>query len=276
MTKPDPDKIIADNRAMHDQPGYARFYDENLGIIRNPWERHIFLSKLSDTVNRIRQTCPNPLDILDLGAGTGNLTIPLLQQNHNVTSVDLSHQMLDRLRENCRTNNIPTDRLTTICQPVDTVLSDMAKNRRQFHLVCACSFYHHLPDYLTTIKTACHLVKPGGFFFLAHEPLRKNTIDSVSHVMQWLDFKVWRIKTHASELLGRGTPDIYYNPQSLADYWDQTVGCDQNQIPLELQNAGLDTQLFPYDSKRSRMIHFLCRILRTKTLFMVIARRPES
>lgn len=68
---------------------YALSYDQilpRLDFYREVVERHS--KAFSDTAHA---------SILDLGAGTGNVTLRLLQQGHRVTAVDISRAMLDRL-----------------------------------------------------------------------------------------------------------------------------------------------------------------------------------
>ncbi len=43
-------------------------------------------------------SAPGIIDVIDLGAGTGNVTIPLVKSGRRVTALDLSRAMLDRLQ----------------------------------------------------------------------------------------------------------------------------------------------------------------------------------
>jgi 2-polyprenyl-3-methyl-5-hydroxy-6-metoxy-1,4-benzoquinol methylase len=273
----DADKILADNRTMHNQPGYAQFYDNNLGLMTNPWERKVFLDRLLAICKILAcKYNPNPLRVLDLGAGTGNLTLPLLTAGYHVTALDMSAEMLNHLREKARKSGSNEKNLELICSPADDALRKMHLAHRTFHVVCACSFYHHLPDYLTTLELAGKLVEPEGNLFLAHEPMRKDTINRRSRLMQWLDFKLWRINIRGHHLIGREEcVDAFYDPNSLADYWDLVGGCDQEKMVQTLRNIGFNVNLICYDSKRSRFMHYLCRGIGTKSLFMVSATRSS-
>jgi len=263
---------------MHDAPGYPQFYDENLGIVKNPWERRRFLQQIDRIDHHLRENFPqNTIQSLDLGAGTGNLTLPLLQAGHSVTAVDLSDEMLKQLSINCRKNHISEDRLEKIIGPVDDVLNEMIRQERMFHLITACSFYHHLPDYLETLQLAARIVRPGGFLFLAHEPMRKDTLSPLSRLMQTLDFKWWRIKGRIKNLVAKkSSADPYYDPNSLADYWDLTTGCDQTLMCDTLNKNGFEVNLTCYDSRRSLYFHHVCRLMKTKTLFMISGHRRRS
>ncbi len=273
--KPDYKKIIEDNIKLHNAPGYAEFYDKTLGLINNSWERKIFLSHLNEIISKLKQQFPNSQILaLDLGAGTGNLTLELLKAKIKVTSLDISQKMLERLQYNAAKSNLPENLLTLICKPVDIFCDESTYSNINYHLICACSFYHHLPDYLNTIKKVSKLVKPGGFLYLTHEPMHKNSISRTSKLMQKLDFKLWRLQVHLNKLIAKQeNSDKYYDPSSQADYWDITTGCNQKEIIRLLRNADFDTELIEYDSKRSRILHHICQLLNTKTLFAIKAQR---
>jgi SAM-dependent methyltransferase len=269
------DKIIQDNLAMHNRPGYARFYDRELGIVKSPWERRIFLDRIDRMVEELRREFSgSELSAVDLGAGTGNLALPLLKAGVAVTAVDLSRAMLDELSAKHVKYSQDLTQFNMECLQADEFLDRMIREEKQVHLVCACSFYHHLPDYLATLARAARIVRPGGFLFLAHEPMRKDTVYGWSRRMQWVDFKFWRVKVHLRKLFDKKySPDEFYDPESLADYWDLTTGCDQERMTEILNEAGFETALTCYDSKRSKTLHHLCRLLHTQSLFMIVAKK---
>jgi SAM-dependent methyltransferase len=75
----------------------AATYDMAPGhVARTPEEQAAWRAVL------IRQLPLAPARILDLGAGTGFLSIALAKLGHRVTAVDLSREMLDRLRDRAR------------------------------------------------------------------------------------------------------------------------------------------------------------------------------
>jgi 2-polyprenyl-3-methyl-5-hydroxy-6-metoxy-1,4-benzoquinol methylase len=59
-----------------------------------------------------KQTSKRPLRIVDFGAGSGRLTIPLLQMGYEVCSVDISTQSLQALTQKARDAGV-AKRLTT-------------------------------------------------------------------------------------------------------------------------------------------------------------------
>ena len=99
--------------------------------------------------------------VLELGAGTGRLALPLAARGLDVVALDSSAEMLERLRA--------ADPEAT----VTTVLADMADlgaiaeltGRTFAVIVCACSSILNLPDVDAIgrcLATAAELIAPGG------------------------------------------------------------------------------------------------------------------
>lgn len=95
-------------------------------------------------------TGQGPLDVLDLGAGTGKLTGQLVAAGHTVTAVDPSEGMLEQLRA-----RLPS---VTIAQgPAEQVpLPDSA-----FDVVTAAQAWHWFDQPAATAECA-RLLRPGG------------------------------------------------------------------------------------------------------------------
>lgn len=96
--------------------------------------------------------------VLDLPCGTGRVLLPLLQDGIDIEGVDLSMEMLDRLRRKAETLSL---------QPrVHQASMTNFQLRRQFALiVCACnSFAHNLTtdDQLESLRRFREHLLPGG------------------------------------------------------------------------------------------------------------------
>ena len=250
---------------MHDRAGYADFYDRQLALMRNPWQQRRF----ADDLRAIAARLPAGFTALDLGCGTGNLTLKLLALGVRVVGVDSSQAMLYRLAAKAG----PDAPLELICGDADEFLAGCD---RRFNMVCACSFYHHLPDYLATIGAAADRVAPGGAFYLVHEPADRRGVDAVTRWLEWLDFR-WQRFEARTQIGGRvGRHDPYYDPASLADYWELAGGLDQHAIARLLAARGLSVRVRRYDSKRHRLLHVLAELLGTCHLLRILATRPPS
>lgn len=96
--------------------------------------------------------------VVDLGAGSGQLSIPLARQAARVLAVDISPTMIELLRANAATAGItniearvsPIEDLDIPAGSVDLVVSNYA--------------LHHLrdPDKVAAIKAAAGWLRPGG------------------------------------------------------------------------------------------------------------------
>ena len=121
---------------------------------------------------------------MDVGCGTGNLTLKLAAQKCELTAVDLSQPMLDILKEKLRKSKMQA---TVICENIDTYLEQV---NRTFDIITLSSVLHHLPNYFDTLGKLTELTNPNGVIYITHEPsgiathpnyLRKNfyTLDSL-------------------------------------------------------------------------------------------------
>ncbi|MCK6458014.1 MAG: class I SAM-dependent methyltransferase [Phycisphaerae bacterium] len=258
-------RIRDDNRRMHDAPGYADFYDDQLALIRNPWEQRLFREDLA----RIAARLPAGFRALDLGCGTGNLTLKLLALGASVTGVDLSAGMIDRLRRKAagvRAASPPSLNVSDVDEFLDAC-------GEPFDLVCACSFLHHLPNYLATAARAADHVAPGGAIYFVHEPLPPDRADLPGRLLEWIDFRWQRFEARTG-LGGRvARTDPYYEADCLADYWAMTSGIDDDALARVLECRGLSVRTMRYDSKRHRLLHVVSRWLRTEHLLRIEGRR---
>jgi len=100
---------------------------------------------------------------LDVGAGTGNLTGKLLEMGYHVTATDISPEMCAILRKKYA-KYLP-DKLVVVNSPIEA----LTFKEGEFDLICSYSVLHHLPDYVSTLKTLCGYLKRGGVIYIDHE-----------------------------------------------------------------------------------------------------------
>lgn len=94
------------------------------------------------------------LNVLELGAGTGQLTETLVAQGHRVIATDPSPEMLGRLRE----------RVTPYSVGISGAEAIPAPNRSVDVVVCAQSF--HWFDQTRALPEIARVLRPGGFLAL--------------------------------------------------------------------------------------------------------------
>lgn len=136
--------------------GWAQHYDavmeESFGI-----ELHRLTARSLDTV---RQLVSPPAAIVDFGAGTGRIAIPLARVGFEVTAVDPAPAMLNRLGDKASQLSI------------DRVYCDMASFRtgRRFDLaLCVFSVIAHMLDHealTASCAAAAAALRPGGLFLV--------------------------------------------------------------------------------------------------------------
>jgi SAM-dependent methyltransferase len=105
----------------------------------------LFLGSRGDVI-------PAGARILDAGAGTGRLTLPLCQRVPplSVTALDFSEAMLDQLRAKCA--NLPN--------PPQIIHADITQTglpSRAFHAVLSARVLMHLPDWRAGLAELCRL-----------------------------------------------------------------------------------------------------------------------
>lgn len=131
----------------------SHFYDQLIEVDYDQW-----LTYLKQTWERFRV---NPKNVLELGCGTGNITIPLANKGYNVTAVDLSEQMLERAREKAAQSGVK----------VDFYKQDMrslALNNHKYDLIISCcDAFNYLTtkdDLQATMIQAYNHTNTGGLF----------------------------------------------------------------------------------------------------------------
>ncbi|MGH9128139.1 MAG: class I SAM-dependent methyltransferase [Acidimicrobiales bacterium] len=115
------------------------------------------LGRVVDAVVAAARPVPG-MSVLDLGAGSGQLSIPFARQAERVIAVDISQAMIELLRANATDaglDNIegrvgPIESIQLAAGSVDLVVSNYA--------------LHHLrdPDKAAAIKAAAGWLRPGG------------------------------------------------------------------------------------------------------------------
>ena len=148
--------LLARNSRAHDH--IAKQYDHKHDEIYNPIEQ----ARLEQILGQViaETGVPQP-HILDMGAGTGNITIKLIQRNCRVTAIDVSRGSLDVLRSKVG----PDARLETVHLDSPTLPFPDAS----FDAATIYSVLHHIPDYLGAIREMIRILRPGGLIYIDHE-----------------------------------------------------------------------------------------------------------
>lgn len=167
------DEVRKANKELHDIE--AQYYDILHGGIWNFYEQ----SKTRRDLRRIAEMIKRePINVLDVGAGTGNLTLKFLASRNTVTALDISEEMLKVLYD-----KVPgkfKDNIELVCGDADEFL---LKTKQKYDVISFSSVLHHLPNYVYTLDLAISkLGGEGGVVYITHEPLpRSNESGFIYH-----------------------------------------------------------------------------------------------
>lgn len=94
--------------------------------------------------------------LLEIGAGGGRYTIPLLRLGYHIDAVDLSAEALERLSERAHAETLGS-RLRTIQGDAEELGLEA-----RYDLVYGIHLLHHVPDPVAMLATMRRAARPGG------------------------------------------------------------------------------------------------------------------
>jgi ubiquinone/menaquinone biosynthesis C-methylase UbiE len=157
-------RLLEHNASAHDQ--VAGSYDDTHVEIFNPVEQARLAKTVADLVSLAGLPAPEALDV---GAGTGNLSLKLLAAGCRVCAADVSVRSLDRLVRKAPAGSSISTRLITEAR---LPFSDAS-----FDIVGTYSVLHHIPDYLFAVREMVRVLRPGGFLYIDHESSERSWHD---------------------------------------------------------------------------------------------------
>ena len=139
----------------------AAVYEYAHGDIFNSIEQQRLYGMLREAVQSV-QTGAQPVQALDFGCGSGNLTRHLIGLGVHTVSADVSDDFLEGIR-----SKFSATSLSETLKLNGTDLSNVPE--AHFDLVATYSVLHHVPDYLAIVREFGRVVKPGGIVYIDHE-----------------------------------------------------------------------------------------------------------
>jgi SAM-dependent methyltransferase len=227
---------------------------------------------------QVRQNSDCPA-VLDMGAGEGMLTLPLLEMGASVTAVDATRALLDVLVDRAAGFK---SRLTPVMGDIFETLEEYERTGRQFDLICASSFLHHIPDYLKLCRKSAGLIRPKGIFFTFQDPLRYDTLPKRTYWFDRSSYFAWRLfqgnyiqgfKTRLRRLTGAYCADL---PEDAAEYHVVRNGVDQMSIQRLFETEGFTCEIQKYWSTQSSVFQHLGSKLGLANTFSVIATKHKD
>jgi 2-polyprenyl-6-hydroxyphenyl methylase / 3-demethylubiquinone-9 3-methyltransferase len=191
--------------------------------------------------------------ILDVGAGHGSFSGPLLALGCRVTATEMSRPSVDQLvAEYGHEPNFSA--------VYDTDGSLAALAGRRFSLVLYASVLHHIPDYVSSVRAAVrdHL-ESGGALMTFQDPLWYARLGVVARTVSRVAYFSWRltqgnikrgIATRWRRMRGRYRDD---EPADMVEYHVTRGGVDERAFAAELSRYFDDVVMFTYWSTQSRL-----------------------
>lgn len=189
----------------------AKYYEALHPEVYSKKEQKRIITTLEDIDRKIQN---NQRNALDVGAGTGNLTGKLLAMGYKVTATDISPEMCAILRKKYRVY-LP-NQLSVINSPIEELTFSQGK----FDLITSYSVLHHLPNYVSALKTLAAYLKVGGVIYIDHEASPsywKGESSSLGSLIKAIYFHSNpTINALYFQIIGLKVPTIDY---TLSDYW---------------------------------------------------------
>ncbi len=255
MTTNIADTIRSSNIEVHNREAaiYDAIHPEIFGLFEQ--------RKITRDLDLIASIMPtrSPVRVLDIGCGTGNLTIKYLKRGYKVKAVDISPEMIGILCS--KLNPAESSYVELVVSDVEDIVAS-TQTYGTWDVISFSSVLHHLPDYKIVLAHAVRQLPPGGVLYICHEPLRQP--NSKRGLASRLACKI---------LNGVDTLYIYarkllvYSRQSLLartlfkriDYrwsdYHSRLGIDAQEILRRLEHAGARTLLYlTYRSRYSSLL----------------------
>ncbi|KAL1875552.1 hypothetical protein Plec18167_005488 [Paecilomyces lecythidis] len=123
-----------------------------------------------DAFPQLKQDGEKTIDVLEIGCGTGLLSLRIAPLVRSLVAVDAASGMIAALESKLRDPSAPkniTPLALLLTDPYDRRVpprssSDPDGPRRQFHLILSHLVLHHIPDLRETLKTMHGCLVPGG------------------------------------------------------------------------------------------------------------------
>ena len=177
-----PEEIVSANREFYDQN--AGDYEAFQWYFRNRYMQRFWQEEIDLIADGIEK---KPFRVLDVGCGTGNLTMKFLKHDCHITAMDVSRNMLDLLKAKLADRDL--ERVSFEVNALDSFLSG---THEPFDAVVECSVLHHLLEYEPYLAQIAPLVRPGGFVLITREPVAKDELSRPSLLTPLVDWVITR------------------------------------------------------------------------------------
>jgi len=224
-----------------------------------------------------------PLRCLDCGAGTGAITLNMLERGWSVTALDVSSEMLSLLEKKIAERG---RNAILINEPVERFL---ARPGPTYHLIGFNSVLHHLYRYAEVIDLAINRLAAGGFLYSNVDPVIP-TRPLLTEVFDSFDTLLAKILHERSDLIPGtvrrlrkliGKSDAAYGRKvatagDLAEFHARS-GVDDLELLRLLKARGLTiVEHSRYPMARTPATRSMNKLFKFRQEFKIIAQWPRN
>ena len=141
---------------------------------------YISLGSMKKVYDKILPYCTNDTKILDLGCGTGALTLRAGSKGSNVKGIDINAEMLNICRE--RVNLARLDDKITLQEKGVAEITDEQPNSYDLIMSGLCFSELSSDEIKFTLKESYRLLKPKGLLIIIDEVVPKNIFKRILHL----------------------------------------------------------------------------------------------
>lgn len=198
---------------------YDRVYETSFG--------EMYEDLTQATLDFIKANSPSGSRILDIGAGTGRMSIPLSNLGYQITAVDASKEMLRILKTKDTLKKIEIHH---------SKLQDLALDEKYDTVLCVFSVFCYITDWLElnmALEKLSEMVKPDGYAFIdipsylafSGRHFLSDTLERNVEVNATKDDETL-FKYKENVVISGSDGQITYKDEFLIRYWDPEIILD--------------------------------------------------
>lgn len=127
----------------------------------SPWGR-LRYAVVRETTARATAGAVGPLRVIDVGGGDGADSLPLAQDGHDVTVLDVAPELLVQAREEAERRGV-AQRVRVVRADLDHLVRDVGRaSLGAFDLVLCHNVLQYRTDVRATVRLLVELARPGG------------------------------------------------------------------------------------------------------------------
>jgi len=212
-----------------------------------------------------------PRTVLEVGAGDGAFTEPILAAGFHTTATEMSRPSVTELKKRFALN-------PEFCAEFDPDGSLRVLGEQRFGLILYTAVLHHIPDYISALVSAIrdHLLE-GGALVSLQDPMWYPGLRWKDWLADNASYFIWRLgqgdylrgaKTRLRRAFGILSET---EPADMVEYHVVRSGVDQTKI-LKVANSIFESvRLIPYWSTQSALLQTAGERLGVKNTFAIVA-----